>query len=110
ELSVANELVNILLVLAAALFGVTGFLIGFVIFMLFLISLKTLETPYLWPFIPFNAKAMLHMMLRIPVPFSNTRRSIVHPKNDDRQPVKYIYRFRFLLPYVKVSLLYDFRH
>src|SRR5699024_243490 len=57
ELSVANELVNILLVLAAALFGVTGFLIGFVIFMLFLISLKTLETPYLWPFIPFNAKA-----------------------------------------------------
>src|SRR5699024_6553727 len=88
ELSVANELVNILLVLAAALFGVTGFLIGFVIFMLFLISLKTLETPYLWPFIPFNAKAMLHMMLRIPVPFSNTRPSIVHPKNDYRQPVK----------------------
>src|SRR5699024_6728736 len=83
-----SQLVNILLVLAAALFGVTGFLIGFVIFMLFLISLKTLETPYLWPFIPFNAIAMLHMMLRIPVPFSNTRPSIVNPKNDYRQPVK----------------------
>ncbi|WP_067728198.1 spore germination protein [Oceanobacillus damuensis] len=88
ELSVANKLINLIFILLVGLFGLTGFLVGFVANILFLVSIKSLKTPYLWPFLPFNAKAMLHILLRIPVPYTNTRPSIVHPKNNYRQPTK----------------------
>jgi len=88
ELSIANKLFSILLVIATALFGLSGFVVGIVVHILLLARLRSLETPYLWPFIPFNAKAMLHIVFRIPTPYSNTRPSIVHPANNYRQPVK----------------------
>ncbi|MBP1969657.1 stage V sporulation protein AF [Virgibacillus natechei] len=86
ELSVANKVMNLLLILATGFFGLIGFVIGFVMHLLFLVNLRSLKTPYFWPFIPFNAKAMLHVLVRIPVPYSNSRPSIVHPKNNYRQP------------------------
>src|SRR5690625_1129969 len=88
ELSVANKLMNLFLVLITAFFGVIGFSIGFLISIFFLANLKSLRTPYLWPFLPFNAKAMLKFIFRIPVPFSNGRPSIVHPKDKYSQPVE----------------------
>lgn len=88
ELSVANKLMNILFVIFVGLFGLTGFVTGVVIIILFLVNLKSLKTPYLWPFLPFNAKAMLHIIFRIPVPYTNVRPSIVHPRNNYRQPRK----------------------
>jgi len=88
ELSVANKLFSLFLVVLTGLFGVTGFMVGIVIQVLFLVHLHSLETPYLWPFIPFNAKAMLQILFRIPIPYTNTRPSIVHPKNNYRQPVQ----------------------
>nr|WP_308418963.1 spore germination protein [Virgibacillus oceani]GGG64350.1 stage V sporulation protein AF [Virgibacillus oceani] len=88
ELSVANKLIRLILILLTAAFGLYGFAIGFTLYILFLANLKSLRTPYLWPFIPFNGKAILHILCRIPVPYSNTRPSIVHPKNDYRQPIK----------------------
>jgi stage V sporulation protein AF len=48
---------------------------------LFLVNLRAFKTPYFWPLIPFNAKAMLNTIIRIPTPYMNTRPSIVHPKN-----------------------------
>ncbi|MEC5422345.1 spore germination protein [Virgibacillus sp. C22-A2] len=86
ELSVANKVLNIILVLITGLFGFFGFIIGMLVHILFLASLRSIRTPYLWPFLPFNAKAMMHIILRIPVPLSNSRPSIVHPKNNYRQP------------------------
>lgn len=88
ELSVANKLMNFFLVLITAFFGVIGFSLGFLISIFFLANLKSLRTPYLWPFLPFNAMAMLKFIFRIPVPFSNGRPSIVHPKDKYSQPVK----------------------
>lgn len=87
ELSVANNIVRVLLVLAVAFFGVYGFVIGITVFTLFLVSLKSLKTPYFWPFIPFNGKALMHVVFRIPMPFSDIRPSIVHPRNAYRQPL-----------------------
>ncbi|WP_281252919.1 spore germination protein [Oceanobacillus senegalensis] len=86
ELSVANKLTNIILIIAVGFFGLKGLVIGFLIHILYLVQLKSLKTPYLWPFIPFNPKAMLHILFRIPIPYANTRPSIVHPKNNYRQP------------------------
>ncbi|WP_249871912.1 spore germination protein [Oceanobacillus saliphilus] len=88
ELSVANKLMNLIYIMLVGLFGLTGFVVGFVAYLLFLVNIKSLKTPYLWPFLPFNAKAMLHILLRIPVPYTNNRPSIVHPKNNYRQPKK----------------------
>ncbi|RDW19117.1 spore germination protein [Oceanobacillus arenosus] len=88
ELSIANKLVSFSLVIVVGLFGITGFIIGTVAHLLYLIHLKSIQVPYLWPFIPFNGKAMLHVIFRIPVPYTNTRPSFVHPKNVYRQPVK----------------------
>lgn len=88
ELSIANKLFSILLVITTALFGVIGFTIGITLHIILLLHLRSLETPYLWPFIPFNAKAMLKILFRIPSPNSNTRPSIVHPANNYRQPTK----------------------
>lgn len=88
ELSVANKLTGLFLVIATGVFGLNGFIIAFLIHFLYLVFLKSLKTPYLWPFIPFNAKAFMQVLFRIPVPYSNNRPSIVHPKNNYRQPVK----------------------
>lgn len=88
ELSVSNKIVNIIFVVVTGLFGLVGFITIFLAHILFLIHLKSLRTPYLWPFIPFNPRAMLHTLIRIPVPYTNSRPSIVHPKNNYRQPEK----------------------
>lgn len=88
ELGTANKLMKYFLLIITALFGTLGFIIGFTIHLLFLVNLKSLKTPYLWPFIPFNPSAMLHIIFRIPVPYANKRPSIVHPKNNYRQPVE----------------------
>jgi stage V sporulation protein AF len=88
ELSIANKLTGLFLILGAGFFGVKGFVIAFLIHMLYLVNLQSLKTPYLWPFLPFNAKAMVNILLRIPVPYANERPRIVHPKNNYRQPSK----------------------
>ncbi|MFC4557438.1 spore germination protein [Virgibacillus kekensis] len=88
ELSVANKLTRFALVLLTGIFGVYGFMIGATVYMLYLIRLKSLQTPYLWPFLPFNPNAMVQILLRVPVPLTNERPSIVHPRNNYRQPIK----------------------
>ncbi|MFC2948262.1 spore germination protein [Virgibacillus sediminis] len=88
ELSVANKILALALVIVTGLFGLVGLVVGIVAHLLLLISITSLRTPYLWPFIPFNAMAFLHVLLRIPVPYTNRRPSIVHPKNNYKQPVK----------------------
>ncbi|MFS0672721.1 spore germination protein [Ornithinibacillus sp. 179-J 7C1 HS] len=87
ELSVANKVATVVLLILTALFGIYGYVIGTTLFILFIISLRSMRTPYLWPLLPFNSKALLSAIFRIPTPFANTRPSIVHPKNIYRQPV-----------------------
>lgn len=86
ELSVANKLLKILLLILTALFSIPGFMIGVVLSVLYLSSIKTLLTPYLYPLIPFNAKALLDSVLRIPMTYANVRPRIVRPKNKYSQP------------------------
>ena len=88
ELGTANKILKYFLILMTALFGVNGLMIGFTLTVLYLVNQKSLKTPYFWPFIPYNPSALLHIIFRIPVPYSNRRPSIVHPKNIYRQPVE----------------------
>jgi stage V sporulation protein AF len=85
ELAMANRLVRIFLLLLTGLFSVTGFMIGIIFVLVGLAVSRSLDTPYLWPFIPFNYRAMKDILIRMAVPMKNTRPSIVKPQNPYRQ-------------------------
>lgn len=84
ELSVANKIARIALVILTASMGVIGFVLGSTLYVLLLARTYSLNTPYLWPLIPFNPSAMYHILFRVSVPFAEQRPSIVHPQNQKR--------------------------
>ncbi|MDY0405653.1 spore germination protein [Virgibacillus sp. 179-BFC.A HS] len=88
ELSVANKMLMFFLLIVTAIFKADGFVVGTLILLLYLISIKAFRTPYLWPFIPFDARAMARFLMRYPVPYVNSRPNYVHPKNIYTQPLK----------------------
>jgi len=64
ELALANKLSKFVILIFTAILGIKGFMIGSTLFILFLASLNTLNTPYLWPFIPFDGRAFFHFLIR----------------------------------------------
>lgn len=58
ELSLANRFMRIIFLIATASFGVAGFVLSTTIWLILLVRLKGLHVPYMWPFIPFNVKAL----------------------------------------------------
>nr|WP_295972198.1 spore germination protein [uncultured Bacillus sp.] len=84
ELSLANRLMRIALLLATALFGSNGYVIGTSVFIFFLARMRSFGVPYLWPFIPFNWKAFRDVLIRAPIPLKNRRPRVLHPKDPDR--------------------------
>ncbi|AST06900.1 spore germination protein [Anoxybacillus flavithermus] len=85
ELSIANKIFRLLFLVVIALFGVPGFMIGVTAFLLFLANIRSLNTPYLWPFIPFDPGAFMQIIVRRSVAGSSIRPSIVHPQNKQKQ-------------------------
>lgn len=88
ELGVANKLARLALIVSVAIFKLPGLIIGITLYIILLTSIKALNTPYLWPLIPFQPRALSHIILRRPFPGSRERPSIVHPQDRYRQPKK----------------------
>ena len=88
ELSVANKMSRLFLLFAVMWFKVPGFVIGSTLYILYLVHMKSLKTPYLWPLVPFNPKAFVQILVRKSMPGSKLRPSIVHPRNRYKQPQK----------------------
>ncbi|MED3562967.1 spore germination protein [Bacillus xiapuensis] len=86
ELSVANKIGRLTLLLLVAFFHTPGFVIGATLLFLFLVKMRAFNTPYFWPFLPFEPKGFLQIILRRAIPASLLRPSIVHPRNRYRQP------------------------
>ncbi len=84
ELSLANRMIRLGLLLATAIFGLYGLVIGFTLFILLLVRMKSLGVPYFWPFIPFSYRALRDVILRAPIPLKNRRPKALHPKDPDR--------------------------
>lgn len=84
ELSLANRLFRIVLLLLTYMFGVIGFMIGLVILILFLMMMNSYNVPYLWPFIPFNYRGFRDVIIRSPIPLKNRRPTILHSEDPDR--------------------------
>lgn len=88
ELSIANKMVRLVFLVFVALFHTPGFVIGITLFIVWLASIKPLNTPYLWPLIPFHPVALWQIIIRTSVPGSKVRPSIMHTPNRYKQPVK----------------------
>ncbi len=86
ELSIANKLVRVFLLLAVLAFKLPGLVIGSTLVILYLVNVKNLNSPYLWPFIPFHPKAFYHVLVRVAEPLSKYRPSIVHPQEQKKKP------------------------
>lgn len=86
ELSMANKICRIIILIVVAIFKAPGFIIASTVFILFLASIKSLNTPYLWPFIPFNLREFMQIIVRRSAPGSKMRPSIVQPRNKQKQP------------------------
>lgn len=85
ELSLANRITRLVFLISTAAFGVIGFVGIISLWLLILISTKALNTPYLWPFIPFNAKAFFVTIFRSPMPLIKSRPSVLNTQDNSRQ-------------------------
>ncbi|OAK75349.1 spore germination protein [Lederbergia galactosidilytica] len=88
ELSVANKMVRMFLLLCVAIFKGPGLIIGCTLYIIYLAQSKPLDAPYLWPLLPFNPKGLFNILLRRPVPGAVLRPSVVRPQDRFRQPPK----------------------
>lgn len=86
ELSVANKIARLGLLILVSLFHTPGFVLGSTLLFMFIVNTRALNTPYCWPFLPFEPKGFLQIIIRRAVPGSILRPSIVHPRNRYRQP------------------------
>ncbi|WP_226036901.1 spore germination protein [Aquibacillus saliphilus] len=84
ELSLANRMIRMLLLLATASFGVEGYVVGVTAWILYLMRMKTFQTGYLWPFIPFSPKAFIDVLIRTPIPLKRRRPTFLNPQDPDR--------------------------
>lgn len=86
ELGLANRIVRLVLLVAVAAFQVPGFMIGTTLLTIFLTTHRSYNSSYMWPFIPFNAKAMSEILVRKPVLSSKTRPSFNKTRDNTRVP------------------------
>lgn len=86
ELGLANRIVRLVLLLAVAAFHVPGFVVGSTLLVVLLATQRSYNSPYLWPFIPFNAKALGEIIVRRPVLSSKMRPSFNKTKDNTRIP------------------------
>jgi stage V sporulation protein AF len=86
ELGVANKIARMILVILVAIFHTPGFVIGSTLLFIWVVNMRALNTPYFWPFLPFEPKGFMQIVVRRAIPGSLIRPSIVHPRNRYRQP------------------------
>ena len=85
ELSLANRMWRVIFLIAAALLGPLGLSIAVLIWFIVLACTRTLDLPYLWPFIPFDLKAFLDLLFRTPIPLKNKRFPVLNQRDIVRQ-------------------------
>lgn len=66
ELSIANKIINLLLLFLIFIFKIYGLLIGLLLLTIYLITLKSFNRSYLYPLFPLNIKALCKQLFRKP--------------------------------------------
>lgn len=84
ELSLANRIVRLFLLIVTASFGVIGYMVGTLLWILYTVRMKSFEIPYFWPVLPFSFQAFRDVFIRTPIPLKRERPSVLHPQDPDR--------------------------
>lgn len=84
EMSLANRITRLVLLTLTAAFHTIGFVVGTFLWIVLLTTMKSYTVPYLWPFIPFDFKAFMDILIRAPIPLKRTRPKFLDPKDPDR--------------------------
>lgn len=84
EMSLANHIVRIVLLLVTALFGVAGYVVGITLWILYLVRMETFKIPYFWPFLPFSLRGFREILIRTPIPLQSKRPDFLNPNDPDR--------------------------
>src|SRR5690625_3168039 len=85
ELGMANRIVRLFLLISVGLFKIPGLVIATTAFLLILVCMRSYNSPYMWPFIPFNAKAFFTIMIRKPAGTDKYRPSLTKPVDNTRK-------------------------
>lgn len=64
ELSLANKITKLIIVVVVYLFGIVGLIVSLVLLIVYLSLLKSFNRPYLYPLIPFNFNDFKNQILR----------------------------------------------
>ncbi|NLM46587.1 MAG: spore germination protein [Firmicutes bacterium] len=84
ELSQANRLVHLFLLLVTGLFRLPGFLAGIALVLLRLATNKSFGVPYLWPIFPPDYAGLFSVLVRQPLPVEGRRPRALEPQDEDR--------------------------
>lgn len=85
ELGLANRLVRLALLVLVWVGHAWGLLLGLVGWFALLATTRSLNTPYLWPLLPFHARALWQVFVRTPVPANRHRFRVITAGDTDRQ-------------------------
>ncbi|MFD0586846.1 spore germination protein [Paenibacillus sp. GCM10027627] len=88
ELGLANRVVRLILLIAVAAFKLPGLVIATTILIIFLVCERSMNRPYMWPIIPFDARALLSIIIRQPLLYNRTRPNILRAQQRDKMPEK----------------------
>jgi len=84
EMSLANRLVRIFLLLTTGAFGVIGYTVGITLWILYLVRMQSFNIAYFWPILPFSYRPFRDIFVRSPIPLKNRRPLFLNPKDPDR--------------------------
>lgn len=84
ELSVSIKYFRFIVLGLTALFGPSGFFIGFFFIFSYFCALRPMQIPYMWPLVPFFPKAFLRVFIRFPMADDALRPYIVGAKQRKR--------------------------
>ncbi len=86
ELSLSFRLVHLFLLVAVGYFRLPGLVLGTLIVFLLMAITRSFNIPYMWPLIPFNARALWDVFFRHPVSAAAFRPAILKTGDTDRLP------------------------
>ncbi|WP_246096430.1 spore germination protein [Paenibacillus sinopodophylli] len=86
ELGLANRIVRLALIISVSAFSVPGFVIATTAILIMLTMERSFNRPYMWPFIPFDLRALWSIIVRQPVLYNRTRPNNLRPQQRDKMP------------------------
>lgn len=87
EMAISVRMIRFIFMVLAAIFGIFGIVVGLIVFILHLCSLRSFGIPYMSPIAPFNISSQKDTFIVLPIWKMITRPHLISQKNKVRQQV-----------------------